>query len=250
METSTHTLAGSPHGSTPRMIGRGPALSLTASGLLFLAGAIVHPHAPQARSMAEVAYTQTGEVAWWPAHLLLLAGYAVFAAFLIGVSRSQGLPTGARAVLRVAVPIACFCVLAMFIHLVLPLGRHSVADSHRGWALWAKDFVELADGLWALCVASVAWGLGRTRLVGNAYVASLGVAGGVGFALFSIFVPLTDVVVSMQFTRSLLQVVPVAAILIAAWTLAAGVAALTQRTGVLDSPDFGTVRRSGKLRRK
>jgi len=229
MAAPTHTLTAGASRGAPRTIGRGASVSLTASGLLFLAGAFIHPHAPQARDMAQVAYTQTGQAAWWPAHLLLLASYVLFTTFLIRVSRSGALTSAARHVLKFAVPIACFCVVAMLIHLVLPLGRDSVADSHRGWALWAKDFAESADGLWALCVAAVAWRLGRAGIVGNTPTALLGLAGGIGFALFSISVPLTGVVVSMQFTRSLLQVVPVTGILIAAWALVAGVSALSQR---------------------
>lgn len=229
MAAPTRTLTAGAALAAPRAIGRVASLSLSASGLLFLVGAIIHPHAPQANDMAQLAYIQTGQAAWWPAHVLLLGSYVLFAAFLIGLSRSAFLTSAATEVLRFALPLACFCVLAMLIHLLLPFGRDSVADSQRGWALWAKDFAETADGLWALCVAAVAWRLGRARIVGNTPIALLGLAGGIGFALFSISVPLTDVVVSMQFTRSLLQVVPVTGILIAAWALVAGVSALSRR---------------------
>lgn len=229
MAAPTHTLTGDASPMTRSTIGRGAALSLSASGLLFLVGAFVHPHAPQARNMAEVAYTQTGEIAWWPAHLLLLASYGLFAAFLFSMSRLGELPTAARQVVKYALPIACFGVLAMLLHLVLPVGRESVADSHRGWALWAKDFVELADGVWAGSVAAVAWRLGRAGIAGNTFIGLLGLAGGLGFAVFSVFVPLTGIVVSLQFTRFLLLFIPVAAILIAVWALVAGGSALFQR---------------------
>ncbi|GAC1571259.1 MAG: hypothetical protein NVS3B18_04250 [Candidatus Dormibacteria bacterium] len=228
MGASPHTLTEGTSVGAPRAIGRGPALALIATGLLFLVGAIIHPHAPQARDMAEVAYIQTGQGAWWPAHLFLLASYALFAAFLLSMSRRRGLTSASRLILKFALPIACFSVLAMFIHLLLPIGRDSVADSHRGWALWAKDFAEAAEGLWALCVAMAAWQLGRAGIVGNRLTGLLGLGGGIGFALFSFFVPLTGVVVSMQFIRLLLQVVPVTAILIAAWALVAGVLALSK----------------------
>jgi len=48
------------------------------------------------------------------------------------------------------------------------------------------------------------------------------VFGGIGFALFSLFVPLTGVVVSMQFTRSVLHVMPVFGVLSVAWATVAG----------------------------
>jgi len=201
---------------------------LTATGPLFLAGVVLHPHAPDAHSMAQVAYTQTGEVEWWPAHLLLLASYVAFAAFLFGISRLDGLAASARQVLDVARPVAAFCVLAMLVHLMLPLGRESVASSHQGWALWTKDAAETADGLWAVCVAAVAWALGRAGLAGNRITAALGVVGGLGFALFSFLVPLTGVVVSMDFTRSLVTVVPAFGLLIVAWAVFAGGAELVR----------------------
>jgi hypothetical protein len=210
-------------------IAKRTAHSLIATGPLFLGGAIIHPHAPHAGDMAQVAYIQTGQVVWWPAHVLLLFSYLLFAAFLFGISRLGGLPSPAQRVLKFARPIAYVCALAMLVHLLLPLGRDSVANSHHGWAFWAKDAAESADGVWALCVAVVAWSLGRTRIVGNLLTALLGLAGGIGFALFSLFVPLTGVTVSMQFTRSLLEVVPVFAILIAVWAVLAGVSALSKR---------------------
>jgi hypothetical protein len=215
----------------PRLarITRRTALLLVATGPLFLVGAILHPHAPDAEDMAQVAYVQTGQFVWWPAHLMLLDSYVLFALFVFNLSRLGGLPSRARRVVKYARPVAGLCVLAMLIHLLLPLGRDSVANSHEGWALWVKDVAESADAVWALCLAVVAWTLGRTRILGNRLTALLGLAGGLGFALFSLFVPLTGVVVSMQFTRSLLHGVPVFAVLIAAWTVVAGVSVLSKR---------------------
>jgi hypothetical protein len=199
------------------------ARSLIGTGVLLLAGVILHPHAPDAHNMAQVAYSQTGETAWWPAHLLLVSNYVLFLRFLVQVSRTDGLPTSTQRVLKVALPIAVICILAMIVHLLLPLGHDSVANSHHGWAFWAKDVVESIDGLWAVCVATVAWTLGRTGAIGGRFTAVLGVAGGIGFALFSILIPLTGVVVSLRFTRLLLPVVPGFAILMVAWAVVTGI---------------------------
>jgi len=157
------------------------ALLLTATGPTLLVGLILHPHAPMADSMAEVAYTQTGQADWWPAHVLLVSSYVLFALFLSTLRRLPALSSPAQRVLKLAVPLAWFCVLAMFIHLLLPLGRESVANSQRGWAFWVKDVVESVDGVWALCVVVVAWTLGRAGIVGNLLTALLGVAGGSRF---------------------------------------------------------------------
>lgn len=218
-------------------IAMGAGSWLTASGVAFLVGAVIHPHAPEARDMAEVAYTQTGQIVWWPAHLALLFSYILFAVFLFNLSRVRELPSQLRHVLNWALPVAAFCVLAMLVHLLLPLGRESVSNSQQGWALWAKDIVESADAAWALCVAAVAWSFGRAHVVGNRLTAVLGAVGGLGFAVFSFAVPLTGVVLSMQFTRSVLQVVPVAALLLTAWAVVAGLLVLFRRDGPASSAE-------------
>jgi hypothetical protein len=205
------------------------ALSLMVTGPLLIVGAIIHPHAPDAQNMAEVAYTQTGQAAWWPAHVFLVLSYVAFAAFLFGVSRSDGLPYEVVRVLHIALPLACLCVAAMVVHLLLPLGRDSVANSNEGWAFWAKDVVESADAVWAVVVAAVAWSLGRAGIVGNRLIASLGLAGALGFAVFSIGVPLTGVLLPMDLVRGLVPLAPVAGILIVSWTVGAGVMALVAR---------------------
>jgi hypothetical protein len=208
------------------------ALSLVATGPLGTLGSLLHPHAPDATSMAEVAYVQTGQIAWWPAHVLLLLGYVAFALFLLGVSRSDGLPDPVTRVLTVATPIACLCVAAMAVHLLLPVGRDSVVDGHEGWAFWAKDVAESADAVWAVALGVVAWSLGRAGIIGNRMTAALGLAGGLGVAAFSIAVPLTGWLLPMDLTRTLLPAVPVFGILILTWTVSAGVMALAHRPEV------------------
>ncbi len=202
------------------------AFSLMVTGPLLIVGAIIHPHAPDAQNMAEVAYTQTGQAAWWPAHVFLVLSYVAFAAFLFGVSRIDGLPYQVVRVLHIALPLACLCVAAMVVHLLLPLGRESVANSQEGWAFWAKDVAESADAVWALVVAAVAWSLGRAGIVGNRLTASLGLAGALGFAVFSIGVPLTGILLPMDLVRGLVPLAPVSGILIVSWTVGAGVMAL------------------------
>jgi hypothetical protein len=120
----------------------------------------------------------------------------------------------------------------MVVHLLLPLGRDSVANSNEGWAFWAKDVAESADAVWALVVAAVGWSLGRTGIVGNRLLASLGIAGGLGFAAFSTAVPLTGILLPMDLTRTLVPAAPVFGILIVTWTLGAGVMALVDRPQV------------------
>jgi hypothetical protein len=65
--------------------------------------------------------------------------------------------------------------------------------------------------------------------VGNRLIASLGLAGALGFAVFSIGVPLTGVLLPMDLVRGLVPLAPVAGILIVSWTVGAGVMALVAR---------------------
>lgn len=199
---------------------------LAVSGVLFFVGAVLHPHAPSATNMAQVAYDQTGQTVWWPAHALLLGSYLVFATTILRISRRVQVPASIQKVLDFAIPAAWICVAAMLAHLLLPIGRASVVDSHHGWALWVKDVAEAADALWALVLGVVAWSFGRAGLLGNRVTAVAGVAGAIGFAVFSIVVPLTDTVFPISFTRSLLPIIPVFAVLIAAWAIGTGLMAL------------------------
>lgn len=207
-------------------------MPLAVSGALFFVGAVLHPHAPNAQNMAQVAYDQTGQTVWWPAHALLLESYIVFAITLVRIARRPRLPERVQNVLEFAVPAAWICVAAMLAHLLLPLGRASVIDSHHGWALWVKDVAEAADALWALVIGVVAWAFGRSGLIGNRLTAAAGIAGGLGFAVFSIVVPLTDSVFPISFTRALLPIIPVFAVLIAAWALSSGLLALRRPAGI------------------
>lgn len=217
---------------TPTRLNRRTALALAATGPLFLAGLVLHPHAPHASNMAQVAYAQTGQVSWWPAHLFLLSCYVLFAHVLFRLSRLGELPPPVQQVLNVARLVAAACVLAMLVHLLLPLGRDGVADSRHGWAFWLKDVVESLDAVWALNAAAVAWTLGRAGIIGQGVSALLGAAGGIGFAFFSFLVPLTGVVVPMGFTRSVLHVLPVFGLLMVAWATTAGLTAFAQRPRV------------------
>jgi hypothetical protein len=208
------------------------ALSLLATGPLLTVGSILHPHAPDAQSMAEVAYVQTGQTAWWPAHVFLLLAYVAFSTFLVGVSRIDRLPDPVTRVLTFALPLACLGVAAMVVHLLLPVGRDSVANSQEGWAFWVKDVAESADAVMALVLGAVAWSLGRAGIIGNRLTASLGLAGGLGVAAFSIAVPLTGWLLPMDLTRVLVLALPVFGILILIWTVSAGVMALAYRPQV------------------
>ncbi|MGA7271671.1 MAG: hypothetical protein WB239_11410, partial [Acidimicrobiia bacterium] len=181
------------------------------------------PHAPEARTMAEVLYVQTGPFAWWPAHLFLLTSYVLFAVFVVGVSRVDRLPRPLTRVMRVVLPLAWVCVVAMVVHLLLPLGRDTVANSDHGWILWAKNSAETADAVWALCVAAVAWSLYRAGIGGNRFLGLLGTAGALGFGLFSLVIPLTGFMFPMSFTRLLIPLMPVISVLLtASWAIGTG----------------------------
>jgi len=214
-------------------ITKGAALSLAACGPVLLSGVAIHPHAPNAQNMAQVLYIQTEAAEWWPAHALLLTGYVLFAAFLVGASRVTGLPSPLRRVLLVTLPVAWVCVAAMVAHLLLPLGRDSVANSTSGWIMWVKGTAESMDGVWALCVVAIAWSLARASLAGGWLVGSLGMVGGILVAAFSFAIPLTGVLISVDTMKSLIPAFPMSgALLSTAWAVATGVALARTPQGV------------------
>lgn len=212
-------------------LSRAGALSLTASAPLFVLGVAIHPHAPEAHTMADVLYVQSGQSDWWPAHLCLLAGEALFAAFLVSLSRAAGLPGPLARALRVLVPVAWAGVVGMVMHLLLPLGRPSVADSSSGWDFWVKDVAETMDAVYAFCVALVAWQLYRNRVADSRLLALLGIVGATWFGLFSLGIPLTGLLWTADDVQSLIPAAPVVGVLLtAAWMIGMGVVALRQQS--------------------
>lgn len=205
-------------------INRTTALMLVAVGPLAVAGGAIHPHAPDAQTMAAVAYVQTGQVTWWPSHVCLLAAEALFAAFLVRLSRENGLSPRTAHLLRVLVPLAWLAVGAMVVHLLLPLGRDSVAGGHLGWAFWVKDVVEGLDAVFAGCMVLVAWALWRDGIVSSRILGLLGMAGGTVFLVFSLGIPLTPTLISMDVAHALIPAVPVVGVLASAsWAIGSGV---------------------------
>jgi hypothetical protein len=208
-------------------LSRPAALSLTASAPLLILGVAIHPHAPEAHTMPDVLYVQSGQSAWWPAHVFLLAGELLFAVFLVSLSRAPGLPVPLARALRVLLPVVWACVAAMVIHLLLPLGRDSVADSAHGWDFWVKDVAETMDAVYALCLAAVAWLLYRNRVADSRPLALVGVVGATWFGLFSLGIPLTGVVWTADDFHTLIPGVPAVGVLLTAtWAIGTGLIAL------------------------
>jgi hypothetical protein len=209
--------------ATMTAIGRTTGLMLACVGPLLILGGAIHPHAPDAQTMAEVAYVQTGQALWWPAHVCLFAAEALFAAFLLRLARIGGLPVRLARLLRVLVPLAWLSVTAMAVHLLLPLGRDSVADAHQGWAFWVKDAVEGLDAVLAVCILLLAWALRREGIVSSRILGLLGMAGGMVTAVFSVGVPLTPALVPMDVAHALIPAVPIVGVLAtASWTIGTG----------------------------
>lgn len=205
-------------------IDRTTALMLASVGPLIVVGGAIHPHAPDAQTMAEVAYVQTGQAIWWPAHVCLFAAEVLFATFLLRLARTRGLPPRLARLLPVMVPLAWLSATAMAVHLLLPVGRDSVADAHQGWAFWVKDVVEGFDAVFAGCLVVLAWALWREGVVSSRVLGLLGMAGGTVVALFSLAIPLTPALVPMALAHALIPAVPVVGVLAtASWAVGSGV---------------------------
>jgi hypothetical protein len=196
-------------------INRTTALMLVAVGPLAFVGGAIHPHAPGAQTMAEVAYVRPDRRPGGPLMCACSRG---------GVLRRlprQALP-GERAVTTDG-PTAAGAGPARVAGRggdgrppALPLGRDSVAGGHLGWAFWVKDVVEGLDAVFAGCMVMVAWALWRDGIVSSRILGLLGMAGGTVFLVFSLGIPLTPALISMDVAHALIPAVPVVGVLASA----------------------------------
>jgi hypothetical protein len=211
-------------------IKRSTAVCLLAVGPLIFVGGAIHPHAPDAHTMPQVLWVQTGQAIWWPAHVCLLAGETLFAVFLLKLSRTGGVPNPLSSALRILVPVAWACVVGMGMHLLLPIGRDSVVDSRYGWDFWVKDIGETVDAIWAMSVGVVAWVLYRNHVLTSRWLVAVGVAAGTCLGAFSLAIPLTGALWTADAFQPLLPAVPlIATLLTAGWATGAGVILLRRK---------------------
>jgi hypothetical protein len=197
--------------------------ALLAGGALFLVGGSMHPDEDlPGAPMSEQLRVMYEDPAWYPAHVLLIAGTAFMTVSLIALVRGRGLSAFPRThVTAVVAAIAgAFATVGMVLHLVSAteideiVARQStpISDVHL-----IMDTVTVPAFGFSMAALAVVGAM--TRTLGNRVTAVPGVIGGVGYGLAggtAMFTPVFDFLF------------PTAAG-IALWALAAGIGLLLRR---------------------
>jgi len=165
---------------------------LGAGGILFLAGVVLHPHQHvEGGTLEEQFHAMFSDSRWYPAHVLLLAGMALMAAALVGLARR--VPTGLpRRTTRFAAFAAVVGTAAMVLHLFAKLDDANIVAGETTPLLFTHAGVEtITVPLVGIAFALLALAGGRSRVLGTPAVATLGVIGGLGYALAGATAPFT-----------------------------------------------------------
>ena len=165
---------------------------LGVGGILFLAGVVLHPHQHvEGGTLEEQFHAMFSDSRWYPAHMLLLAGMALMAAALVGLARRvpAGLP---RRTTRFAAFAAVVGTAAMVLHLFAKLDDANIVAGETTPLLFTHAGVEtITVPLVGIAFALLALAGGRSRVLGTPAVATLGVIGGLGYALAGATAPFT-----------------------------------------------------------
>jgi hypothetical protein len=166
---------------------------LTTGGILFVVGAVLHPHVHvEGGTLQEQFHAMFSDSRWYPAHLLLLAGLALMSAALVGMARN--VPTGLpRRTTRFAAFSAVAGTAAMVLHLFAKLDDANIVAGNKTPLLFIHAGVEtLTVPLVGIAFALLAFAGGRSGVLGNPAVAALAVIGGLGYALAGATAPFTS----------------------------------------------------------
>lgn len=175
---------------------------LVAGGALFLAGVALHPHEHvEDGTLEQQFHAMFSDAHWYPAHVLLLGGLALMAVAVVALARTTP-PWLPRRATRFAAVATVVGTAAMVLHLFAVLDDDNIVTGRSTPLLYAHAAVETVTvPLLGIAFAVLAVAGGRHRMLGNPFVAVLGVVGGCGYALagltapfISTFTPLFDLV--------------------------------------------------------
>ena len=176
--------------------------SFAIGGTLLLAGSALHPHEHVDNGTLEQQFhAMFADSHWYLAHVLLLVGLALITVAVVGLARTT--PTAVpRRTIRFAAIALVVGTAAMVLHLFAKLDDPHIVAGEKTPLLYVHAAVEtLTVPMLGIAFAMLAVAGGRSRVLGNPFVAVLGVIGGLGYALAGVtapfmatFTPLFDVV--------------------------------------------------------
>ncbi|MBA3798881.1 MAG: hypothetical protein H0X18_07250 [Geodermatophilaceae bacterium] len=176
--------------------------SFVTGGTVLLAGSALHPHEHvDGGTLEEQFHAMFSDSHWYPAHVLLLVGLALMTVAVVGLARTTPASLPGRTT-RFAAVATLVGTAAMVLHLFTKLDDAHIMAGENTPLLYTHAAVETVTvPMLGIAVAMLAVAGGRSRVLGNPFVAVLGVVGGLGYALagvtapfMSTFTPLFDLV--------------------------------------------------------
>lgn len=176
--------------------------SFVTGGTALFAGSALHPHEHVDNgTLEEQFHAMFRDSHWYPAHVLLLVGLALMTVAVVGLARRApaSLPRRTRKFVAIATAVG---TAAMGLHLLAKLDDAHIMAGESTPLLYTHAAVETVTvPILGIAFAMLAVTGGRSRVLGNPFVAVLGVVGGLGYALagvtapfMSTFTPLFDLV--------------------------------------------------------
>jgi hypothetical protein len=190
MSTSTEIRT---HPSRLRRPDRVAGAFLVIGGVAFFAGGATHPTDSGEGSKVAQLHEMLVDPMWYPAHALLLAAMACFAAAFIALRLWGGLDATMATLTGIVSVIAVLATIAMTLHLFAAAGAAGIADGDKTLVYHLQTWNEtIVNPLWSLGIAVIAVAGGLTRTLGNPVTIALGLVGGLAFALATATIAFTD----------------------------------------------------------
>jgi hypothetical protein len=195
-------------------------IAMIAGGAAMALGGPMHPDSDSKDSLRNELATMTADDGWVLGHSLIAIGTALLAVGLWSALRARDLPPAVTKAWRVAAVAISIYVVETVMHLAAVVDADALADGDP--APVAFTHIGLALLLYPLSGAAFAWLNVRLFPVLSVPARVFAVLGVVGGVLHAVSVPLTIVFPDAEIT----PVFASSGMLLAAWTLGAGVSGL------------------------
>lgn len=169
---------------------------LLAGGAIFFIGGSMHPKEdPPGVSTKEHLRVMFEDRAWYPSHLIVLAGIALIAISLVLLVHGRTLiaaPSAQRTAV-IAMVASVLGTFGMFLHLIAATEADKIVAHQSTPIIDVNGIVEtFTVPFFGFSIAALAIVGAVTRTLGNRVTAVLGVLGGVGFGLAGATILFTD----------------------------------------------------------
>jgi hypothetical protein len=195
-------------------------LLLIVGGIAFFASGPMHPKGSDEGDKTDQLHSMLVDSAWYPAHLVAVLGFACVAAGLLALGRDPVLRNRLGRLLPVSIGVGLIGTLGAVIHLFAGTQAAEIEAGSTTLLVAAFMGVEtVINPVWGLMIAALAVAGGLTRTLGNRVVLTLGLLGGLAFAVATATIAYVD---------TFDPLFPVAG-LAGLWLVAVGVVGMTRK---------------------